>query len=81
MKIYVLVINDLEKVGYSCKGVEVFNTFENAKLRLTELYLDRCKEWNIEDPYEEGAFDYALGSDYAYIFGEYYLDIFEQEIE
>lgn len=80
MKIYILVINDIERVGYSCKGVEIFKTIEEAKERMKELYLERCEEWDIKDPLADGNFDYNLGSDYAYIFGEYYLDIFEKEV-
>lgn len=84
MKIYILVINDLRNVGYNCKDVEVFTDEPSATERMTELYLNAFKDYYGEDsgidPFDEDTMDYQLTGKYAYIFGEYYFDIFEKEI-
>jgi hypothetical protein len=82
-KIYILVINDLRNVGYNCKDVEVFTDEPSATERMTELYLKAFKECRgeDEDPFDNGNhIDYQHTGRYAYIFGEYYFDIFEKEI-
>lgn len=79
-KIYILVINDLRNVGYNCKGVEVFTKKEDATERMRELYIENCKELGIDYPYEEDTIEHQFTNDFAYIFGEYYYDIFDKEV-
>ena len=83
-KIYILTINDLNNVGYNCKDVEVFANKEDATERMRELYLDAFNNcWGNnenEDPYDKNTMDYQFADNFAYIFGEYYLDIFEKEV-
>ena len=79
-KIYILVINDLRNVGYNCKGVEVFTKKEDATERMRELYIENCKELWIDAPYDVDTIEHQFTNDFAYIFGEYYYDIFEKEV-
>lgn len=83
MKIYILTITDLRDYGYQCKDVEVFTDEPSATERMTELYLNAFKECygdSDADPFEENVMDYQLTGRYAYVFGEYYFDIFEKEV-
>jgi len=80
MKIYVLSIIDLENVGYSTKDVEVYTNKEEATESMRKQYLKTCEEWGIDDPYEDDNMDHSFTSNYAFIFGEHYWDIFEKEI-
>ena len=61
--------------------VDFFNTKSEAYRYLEREYLNHCKKEGIEDPYAEDSFDYQIGSDFAYIFGKYYWDIFEGDVE
>lgn len=83
MKIYVLTIVDLRNVGFNAKDVEVFTDKGKASARMYQLYNDFAKDYGIEDPFDgEGGITYDFNAEgYAYVFGEYYLDIFEKEIE
>ena len=80
-KIYILTINNLIEVGYNCADVEVFAEKADADKRMRELYLDFCNKYGIENPFEEGSMmaQYEEGS-FAFVFGEYYLDIFSRSI-
>ena len=79
-KIYITTFVDLVKVGYTPAAVFVDSSKDEAKARMKHEYLKRCEEEQIENPFEEGAMDYQLSNDFAYIFGKYYWDIFEKEI-
>lgn len=80
MKIYILVVNDINNVGYNAKDAIPFRTMEEAHDAMEKLYLDACEKAGIENPYEKGGMDYCIVSDYAFIFSDIYLDIFEKEI-
>lgn len=49
---------------------------------MRKQYLEKFKELHDanEDPYAPDTMDYQFTDDYAYLFGEYYWDIFEREI-
>ena len=81
-KIYILTINDIRNTGYNCKDVEVFTEKKNATARMRELYLKAYKDvfGDEGDPYEQDSMDYQYTKDFAFVFGEYYLDIFEKEV-
>ena len=80
-KIYVLVVNNPNSVGYNCENVYLFDNKEDASARMKELYEAFCRNHRIDNPYEENSYDvgYQEGS-YEFVFGEYYLDIFEKNI-
>ena len=81
-KIYILTVVDLEKVGYQCSDVRVFNNLEEANEVMASEYNERCKEWDIEDPFEQGTLEFGYDKyNFAFVFGECYWDIFEKEIE
>lgn len=82
-KIYILTINDLHNVGYQTKDIEVFTDKPSATERMKELFVKAFKEiyGEDEDPFDESnTIDHQFTGDFAFIFGEYYLDIFEKEI-
>lgn len=81
-KIYILVFNDLRNNGYNCKDVKVYTDKVSATEEMRKQYLDKFYEYNIRsaDPYEQNTMDYQFTDGYAYLFGEYYWDIFEREI-
>lgn len=81
MKVFVCTTVDLFNVGYNPSHVDFFNTKSEAYRYLEREYLNHCKKEGIEDPYAEDSFDYQIGSDFAYIFGKYYWDIFEGDVE
>lgn len=80
MKIYILVVNDINNVGYNAKDAIPFNTIEEAHDAMEKIYLDACEKAGIENPYEKGSMDNCIDRNYAYIFSNIYLDIFEKEI-
>ena len=80
MKIYILVVNDINNVGYNAKDATPFRTMKEAHDAMEKLYLDACEKAGIENPYEDGCMDYCIEWNYAYIFSSIYLDIFEREI-
>ena len=79
-KIYILVVVDVNNVGYNAKDAIPFNTMEEAHDAMEKIYLDACEKAGIETPYEKGSMDYCIDWNYAYIFSGIYLDIFEKEI-
>ena len=76
---FILVINDPGEWGYNCKDVETFPTREDACQKMTELYRERAKKRGI-DPSVNDTRQHGITADYAYIFGDYYLDIFEKHV-
>lgn len=77
MKIYILTFVDLNNVGYNPKGVEVFKTREEAVKRMVDAFKAKGgKNINTATMIDDNCDNYS----YAYIFGEYYWDIFEKEI-
>ena len=84
MTLYILVINDLRNVGFNAKDVEVFTEVKKATERMRELYLVACKDCHITDPFDENdglSMEHQFVEDgYAYVFGEYYFDIFKKEV-
>lgn len=82
MKIYILTIIDLRDVGYNCKDVKVYTDKASATEEMRKQYLEKFKELRDadEDPYAPDTMDYQFEPSYAYLFGEYYWDIFEKEI-
>lgn len=81
-KIYILVFNDLRNNGYNCKDIKVYTDKVSATEEMRKQYLEKFKELHDanEDPYAPDTMDYQFTDDYAYLFGEYYWDIFEREI-
>lgn len=81
-KIYILVFNDLRNCGYNCKDVKVYTDKASATEEMRKQYLEKFKELHNtdEDPYVQHTMDYQFTDGYAYLFGEYYWDIFEKEI-
>lgn len=82
MKIYILTIVDLERVGFNPKDVEVFTDADKANERMKELYLEQCERYGIKEPFNEDAmgFDYGYGEgSYAYT-TDHYFDIFAKEV-
>ena len=81
-KIFVLVLVDLDNVGYNAKSVDVFPNVECANAEMKKQYLEKCKEELIDNPMNQNSMDYQFSENmYAYIFGKYYWDIFEKEID
>lgn len=91
-KIYILTIIDLRNNGYNCKDVKVYTDKASAIEEMRNQYLEKFKELHDadEDPYAPDTMDYQFDSSYvfvregacafAYLFGEYYWDIFEREV-
>lgn len=79
MKRYILVINDPGEMGYNCKDVETFPTREEAVQKMTELYRERMKRRGL-DPSANDPLLHGITTDFAFIFGDYYLDIFEKHV-
>jgi hypothetical protein len=81
MKIYVLTIVDLERVGFNPKDVEVYTDMDSAVASMRKQYLEAFEKWgNGKDPDAQDDSDYQFTNHYAYIFGEHYWDIFEKEV-
>lgn len=81
-KIYVLVLVDLVRQGYNPKSVDVFPNVESANAQMKEQYLKKCEEEMIDTPMADDSMGYQFTKNgYAYIFGKYYWDIFEKEID
>lgn len=82
MKIYIVSFVDLENVGYQASEVNVFTSYHDAKEYIEQAYLKACKKEGIEEPFsDEISIDYGIGFYHAYIFGKYYWDIFDKEME
>lgn len=82
-KIYILVFVDLRNNGYNCKDVKVYTDKVSATKEMREQYFDKFRELHDpekEDPFTQDSMDYQFTDGYAYLFGEYYWDIFEKEI-
>lgn len=80
MKIYVLVTVDLENYGFPAKRVDLFARKEDATSMMRKQYINACKKMKIGDPFTNDSIDGQFTDIYAYIHGEYYWDIFEEEM-
>lgn len=79
-KIYIITFIDLNNMGYTPAKVYVDTTEEDAKARVKDEYLKKCKEVGIKNPFDKGTINHQLGDNFAYIFDACYWDIFEKEI-
>lgn len=80
---FILTEVNLNEVGYNPNATYMFKTREQATAKMRELYEKAAKKFGIDDPYDgKGTieYDFSEGS-FAFIFGEYYLDIFENSID
>lgn len=78
MKIYTLTFNNVNE-GFGTYEVSTFINKEDAVEKMEKEYLEKCKEDNITEPMTP-TLDNQIDEDYAFIFMEYYWDIFETEI-
>lgn len=81
-KIIVVAFVDLVNVGYNASKVEVFNTEEEAAEYIKNQYIDKCiiEEIPESERFANDTIDHEVTDWYAYIFGKYYWDAFEKEI-
>lgn len=82
-KVTVVTFVDLVNVGYNPSKVKIFNTKEEAAEYIKSQYLDKCiiEEIPEDERFATDTIEHEVADKYAYIFGKYYWDAFQEEIE
>ena len=82
-KVTVVTFVDLVNVGYNPSKVKIFDTKEEASEYIKNHYLEKCEDEGIpeEERFANDTIDHEISDYYAYIFGKYYWDAFQEEIE
>lgn len=80
-RFYILTFCDAVHYGLGVKDVFMFDSKELAIKKMNEMYQEKAKELDIENPYDDMSYDYEIGDDYAYFSDAYYWDIFNKDIE
>ena len=82
-KVIVVTFVDLVNVGYNPSTVKIFNTKEEASKHIRNQYLEKCEVEQIpeDERFAKDTIDHEISDYYAYIFGKYYWDAFQEEIE
>lgn len=82
-RFYILVEVDVQDYGYNAENVYMFDDKEKAVAKMKELYLIAFKKYCNENdnPFATDNYSYEFGTDYAYVSGMYYLDIFNKDLE
>ena len=82
-KVTVVTFVDLVNVGYNPSTVKIFNTKEEASEHIKKQYLEKCiiEEIPENERFATDTIDHEVSDNYAYIFGKYYWDAFQEEIE
>lgn len=81
--IFIVTFVDLEHVGYNPSKVEIFNTKEEASEFVKKQYIEKCNEKDIPEVerFLDDDMDKQYTPNFAYIFGSYYWDVFEKNID
>ena len=80
--IFVVTFVDLVNVGYNPSKVKIFDTKEEASEHIKKQYLEKCEVEGIpeNERFAMDTIEHEVADKYAYIFGKYYWDCFEEEI-
>lgn len=80
-RFYILTYCDAVHYGLGVKDVFLFDDKELAMKKMEQMYIEKCKEEEIDNPFSGDSYDYDYGDNYAFISDRYYWDIFNKDLE
>ena len=79
-RFWILTFCDAVYYGLGVKEVYLFDNKDEAISQMKKMYIEKAKELDIENPFDDMTYAYQFSDDYAYFTDAYYWDIFNKEL-
>lgn len=81
-RFFILTFCDLVRYGDGVKDVWMFDNEDEAIQKMNSMYFEKCKEEGIseDEMFDDKSYDFEFGTNYAYLSGRYYWDIFNKDL-
>ena len=79
-RFWILTYCDAVCYGLGVKEVYLYDNEDDAIAKMKEMYIEKAKELNIENPFDDMSYGYEFSNSYAYFSDAYYWDIFNKEL-